>query len=196
VAKNKTYTHYNWTTGKPEGKVNIAPNIRLGLVLGYDFIFNESYKVGPEIGLLYGFTRRIQIPPPYPYYVGYTIEERYLEVPITLLYGRAYYDDGTYSSLGYSLGYQLDVLLSSYCVTASGKEIDMKEFMPNLSTMRGSLLLAGHLALGVFCLELKFKFPSKISGETHLQYMHKLRTLATTIVELGLGIDIMKWSLE
>jgi hypothetical protein len=164
---DKTYTHYNWTTGKPEGQVGIEPNIGLGLVLGYDFLFDASYKVGPEIGLLYGFTRRIKIPPSYPYYKEYTIEERYLEIPIALLYGRAYYDDDTYSSLGYSLGCQLDVLLSSHCITAFDKT-DMKEMTPGLSKIRRNLLLAGHLALGAFCLELKLKLPEgtlrKISG--------------------------------
>ena len=171
----------------------------IGFVLGYNRIFNQSYNLGPEVGLIWGTKRRMDVPPSFGHayarrHAGYTIEERYLEIPIALRYGRVSYEDRGYLSVEYSLGYQLDVLLSSCYIPSSDTKRDLRQDIPDLPRLCRNLWIAGHLNFGICYLELKLKLPIdtlKKSRKQHVAFMQKCRKANTTAVEIGLGINIL-----
>ncbi|MCU0318174.1 MAG: hypothetical protein MUC61_02410 [Amoebophilaceae bacterium] len=201
---DNTYKYYDSETMQPKAKVKMAPNAGIGLVLGYSFILNQSYAIGPEVGFVWGTKRRMDIPPS-PAYVcarhprGYTIEERYLEIPIALRCEWVSCKNRSYLSVGYSLGYQLDVLLSSHYISSFGDKRDLQQDMPGLARLCSNLWVGGHLSFSVYSVELKLKFPADASRKPRRQYlelMNKSRGANATAVEIGLGIDITGWFLE
>lgn len=199
-----TYKYYDYETMQPRGKVKIAPNAGVGLVLGYSFTSNQSYKIVPEIGFIWGTTRRMDVPTS-PAHVrtqhprGYAIEEKYLEIPMALRYEWVLYKKHHYLSVGCSPGYQLDVLLSSHRISSSGAKRDLRQDMPDLPRLCSNLWIAGHLSFSTYYLELKLKFPMdtfKKSRKQHLELMNKCRRANATAVEIGLGINITGLFLE
>jgi hypothetical protein len=201
---NNTYKYYDSEAMQPKAKVKMVPNAGIGLVLGYSFIFSQSYEIGPEVGFVWGTKRRMDIPPS-PAHVwaqhprGYTIEERYLEIPIALRCEWVSYKNHNYLSVGYSLGYQLDVLLSSHYVSSFGGKRDLQQDMSDPTRLCNNLWVAGHVSFGTYFLELKLKFPTDTSKESrrrYLELMSKCRKANATAVEIGLGIDITGWFSE
>jgi len=187
------------------------PNVGLGVILGYSFPFRNTFRLDPEIGLTYGFTRKLQVPA-----LGITFEEDYLQIPVGIKFSRAYEGD-FYFAHGYMLGYEFNVLLSStYKQGGSHLQLpasfqgnkDLKEAIADLPKLSGNIFLGGYFDFPKgFYLGARFEFPIELfklkatqnNGETFSntqldkKFIYPLRALNASLVEINVGVNIMKW---
>jgi len=182
VWANKDATRKN-----PRGEINASPNISLGLVLGYSFPLPSNRKIGPEIGINYGFTRRIKARPARQQsymttsYMSLELEEKYIQLPIAIKLC-TFDDEDSYLASGLSIGYEATFLVSQQYTKEGLKVTD------TVSSPAGALFLGGTLDFGSFYLIGKFKFPldyfknETANGE---QALIAARILNTSLVEFN-----------
>ncbi|MCG8340075.1 MAG: hypothetical protein MI674_02210 [Cytophagales bacterium] len=195
VSENNTFTD-----------IKANSNISLGVVLGYSFrLHNNIFKLGPEIGAKYGFTRRLKVST-----YNIAIEEKYVQIPIAIKFCR-FNEEGSYLAKGFTLGYEFNVLLSSAYKQEGGYDQlkpsfqgnkDLKQAIPDLPRLSGSIFFGGTIDLPKgFYLAAKFRVPIEIFmikkessiDELDKDFMHRVRALNTSLVEFNLGMDVMKW---
>ncbi|ACE06165.1 hypothetical protein Aasi_0787 [Candidatus Amoebophilus asiaticus 5a2] len=112
------------SSSKVSSQYKVSPNMRVGGTIGYEFgrmLAGAFCKWGPEIGLSYGFTRRVRL------LDDRGLEEKYLHFPIVFKflafhipkfkfqedeeYEKMYYS--SFGNIGLSIGYEFNILLSS-----------------------------------------------------------------------------------
>jgi hypothetical protein len=196
--------------GKSVGECHASPNTRLGVVSGYSFSLGRDIKLGPEVGLAYGMTRKFKLP-----LLGLTIEERYLEIPIGIKVSFPT-QLGTVRQ-GLTLGYEFDILLSSRMYAgldnqrpgaSSRYSEDLKETIPDLSKLTGSIFLDSTIDFPKgFCFIMRVKFPASeflralekkdndqnSSQDVDSLCMHLARIFCTSWIEFNLSVDFIKW---
>ena len=190
-------------------KFQVSPNWRFGAVWGYGFPLPDSaVAIGPDLGLFLGTNRKLEI----SYYKrGVVLEERYLHIPLALQITTVDQETGVQEG-GVTLGYELSILLSSKCSLSGNPPVEFQDLEDTAKDNRlgGCIFLGGKMDLYKgFYLMSQFKFPITdfLAVKKHLGNkkndmdtkarisMHAIRFLNTSFVELGLGVNIMKWLL-
>ena len=195
---------------KIEGKkidLKISPNIHIGILASYTHPITENITIGPELGIGYGFTRKLQIKN-----LGIAIEEKYIQVPIYL---RVIRPSKEQKPLGGSfvVGYDIHIILSSFYkktgehtyITQTTFEGDknLKEFLKNSPKLGGSMVVGGGLEFpkGIYLLA-KLKLPIEFfklikdkenTKELNNAFLTLIRALNSNIIEFSVGVDIMKF---
>ena len=189
------------------GGISANPNVRLGLICGYNLPIGGRSTIGPEVGLGYNMTRKIKLPK-----WGVSIQEHYLKIPIGLKLTFPKKDDVVIS--GMVIGYEFDVLLSSkleYSKSDSEvlppssfrKDRDLVEDILDLPGVTGSIFIDSTLDIpnGLY-LVFRTRFPLQdlmgmMEHEKAIKgldkgFMHVARMNNTSWIEITLGFDIMK----
>jgi hypothetical protein len=184
-------------------------NFSLGVTLGYDFLVAKNSKIGPEIGLLYGFPRALSFE---RNGAKLSIEETYLQIPIGLKWC-AFDDEGFYTAYGLSLGYEFRALLSSRYTQEGnsaglppalvGNKEELDKVIKDLATTSGSIYLGSTIDLPKgFYIVTKLKVPMELfdldslkngkPDELDSPRVTAIRLFSSSLIEFNLGLDIMK----
>ena len=191
----------------------INSNWQFGPVVGYHFpVYDKSLAIGPDIGLLMSSKRECEASRYFACINGnrrLSMQERYLHVPLALKLALFDQETGVQES-GLALGYEFRVLLSSQLSRVGGNsnpEIQSysKETGDIAKSMKlgGSLFLEGKVDLLQGCyLAGRFKFPiidslalkkADEGNDDKRRVLHAIRVLNESLVEISIGINIMKW---
>jgi hypothetical protein len=206
---------YGWLINKQEDtqgrklpKIELGPNWRFGVVWGYGFpIFDNALAIGPDTGLFIETKRKIDFA--FPCGVNMTVEEQYLHVPLALKLAGMDKETGVQEG-GLTLGYEFSILLSSKCNPPAGglsvanrAMLERTKDMAKSSKLGGSIFLGGKVDLVAGCYLMgQLKFPityflalkdADQDGDDAKRALHGMRLLGASLVELGLGFNIMKW---
>ena len=187
------------TEGGELPKIELGPNWRFGVVWGYGFpISDNASAIGPDIGLFIETKRKIDLA--FPFGANVTVEEQYLHVPLALK--RAIMDKETgVQKRELTLGYEFSILLSSKCnPPSSGLPVENRA---KYSKLGGSIFFGGKVDLFAGCYLMgQFRFPitdflrlkdAYQDGDDAKLGLYAVRFLGTSLVELSLGLNIMKW---
>jgi len=200
---------------KKESKGNFAdfktsPNIGVGVLVNYNFPISETIHIGPEIGFIYGFTRKIT------YHThNITLEEKCAQIPIYL---RITSPSTETSAIGGNviLGYEFNTFFSSkYKQSGNYPDLhaslvgdkDLKEVIKDFPTTSGSIVIGGGLefpkgfyfvgkikvATELFKLAKQKELKDNVfEDELGAKLIHLTRLATANIVEFNLGVDVMK----
>lgn len=163
--------------------------------------------IGPDTGLFIEPKRKIGLA--FPCGVNMTMEEQYLHVPLALKLAGMDKETGVQEG-GLTLGYEFRILLSSKCnppssglSVANRAMLERTKDMAKSSKLGGSVFLGGKVDLVAGCYlmgQLKFPITDFLSLKDANQddddaklALHAMRCLGTSLVELSLGFNIMKW---
>ena len=200
---------YEWGTKKSNSsKYEASGNISLGVNLGYDFHLStlyKNFKLGPEIGLIYGFTRKLQVSN------HVSLAEKYLYLPISFyLFEENRIGENGYFALGGSVGYEFNILLSSIYINKKGENKlypasqpvkDAEGYTLEIPNISGSIIanLTSYFSHSIY-LGMKFRVPIEALQEKGTdsfnlseEFLRSSRVKTNSIVEFYLGVDIMKW---
>ena len=175
-------------------------NLSLGLTAGYSFSLSYNIKIGPEIGIFYGFRRTIAMPPLPPIVQSWgagivctthplssaRLQEQYLYIPMAM---KAYFiSDALFQrAIGCSLGYELAIALGTQYIHGGESERALPA--------AGRLFVAGTLDIMRGCyMGMRFNLPLqyRLSCSEMLQDgLAKLRELSNSSLEFSLGINVM-----
>jgi len=189
--------------------LEVNSNWQFGVVEGYSFpAYGNALAIGPEVGVLLGPKNMVK----FSQHDGdYLLQERYLYIPFALKLAAFKRKTGVQES-GLILGYELRVLLSSQLHQAEGSsnsifDSDLKDVERIAKSLKrgGNIFLEGRVdVFKGFYLTGRFKFPitdfsalKKVQQEqdNKKKGIHALRALSESFVEIGIGINIMKWFL-
>jgi len=211
---------YGWLM--PEQKRNngsaikfaVAPNIKAGVLVNYNFPIGENLEIGPEIGLLYGFKHKIE-----EKQWGIQFEEKNIQIPIYLRISQPSTDETTFGStflLGYEFGINFGSQFDYYSnnnnvdnqiiesLQQSMNADDLKSKISDFSNFSGSIVVGEliEFPLGIYCggkLKIPVAFFSLISDSSSLKTpdlnaktFEGFRLLAGNSVEFSLGMNILK----
>ncbi|MEL7063991.1 MAG: hypothetical protein AAFP00_09655, partial [Bacteroidota bacterium] len=207
--------------GNSRGSVSFSAGMpmSLGVTVGYGFLVNKDESktahFGPEMGLRYGFTRRLTVR--IDDSAGH-IEETYLQIPLGINL-RTF--NGNYWNIksGSIIGYEFDVLLSSKlrvegnttelpAWVRADAEKKIKEIVEDLPALSGSIFVGDTIEFpkGIY-LTSRLKIPmdvfSLFSAEKSEDFkdsqraltktiMHLVRAASSPFIEFCLGVDIMQ----
>ena len=190
---------YKWCVSSANGLAltafSASPNISLGGIVGYNFYAHNGVKLGHEVGLTYGFTRRLN-----KIDKNKHIAEKYLQIPIAIKYASL---DTNLMAYGLMLGYELQVLLSSYRQRDTLE--NLKKCIVDFSTLSGSIFGGGTIDFPQgYYLVIKLKIPIEIFKRDawrtpsmcepiNQAQMYTFRGWTASLLELSLGVDMMKW---
>lgn len=179
---------YAWV-GKKEKEfsgVEASPNISLGVTLGYSFPLSNLLRIGPEIGINYGFTRQISTPANLS---GISLEEKHIQIPIAVKFYALDKEDFDLTG-GLCLGYEFDIALSSQ-YKEHGLDVS------DLPQPLGNVFFGGTVDYKSFYLVGKLKLPLEVisikEAKASEKKLYASRGLGKSFVEIQLGVDIMKW---
>lgn len=201
--------------------IKISPNWQFGSAIGYYFPFcNNALAIGPEIGLLIGTERKCEAFVYLPCIRGnarFSMQERYLHIPLALKLAVFDPETGVQDS-GLALGYELCIPLSSQLRQVGGNknaavQSRLQEIEATAKSMKrgGNLFLEGRIDIFKGCyLTGRFKLPiigllalketadrnNNGEGRDDKTAIHAIRLLGESFVELGIGVNIMKWFLS
>ncbi|MCU0317812.1 MAG: hypothetical protein MUC61_00500 [Amoebophilaceae bacterium] len=200
---------YSWLLEKVlrdlEDGFDVRPNGRVGVVWGYGLTVSPNLRLGPEVGLSYSMTHRTRLTK-----WNVVVEERYLQIPVGIKFSFPVQRDIIRGSL--MLGYELDVLLSSWgrrsknrasLRATQGGDENFKDRISDLKRLAGSVFLdmAVDFPKGFYVMT-RIKVPvvdlmhflklSRDPSNDHLA-VHTVRLVSTSLVEFGVGLDILKW---
>jgi hypothetical protein len=187
------------------GELGANLNMRLGLVGGYNFPISSGFTIGPEIGLAYNLTRKFELPK-----FGVTIQENYLTIPMGL---KMTFPKKERSVIfGMVAGYEFDFLRSSQYEKSGGLSLretswrgqrDLIKELPDLPTTTGSIFvdLTVDFSSGLYLVpRLRVPLEDAIplteglfSGNIDKRFMHAARATSTSLVEITVGFDSMKY---
>jgi hypothetical protein len=205
---------YGWLASEEDNKklniegrqVNIKVNAhwRVGVVGGYGFPFlDDTLAIGLDVGLFLGNKRKFEVSYEHGKKLA-LLEAQYLHVPFALKLVTFDKETGVQEG-GLTLGYELNILLSSKC-SLSGRNnqaLDQLESIAKSSKLGGSIFLGGKIDLVAGCYLMgQFKFPitdflgfkdAHQNSDDAKIFLHGMRIMDASFVELGLGFNIMKW---
>lgn len=200
---------YEWGEKKAtSSKHETSGNISLGLNWSYDFHWNtlyKNFKLGPEVGLVYGFTRKLQVSK------HESLREKYLYVPISFrFFEEERIGENGYFALGGSLGYEFNILLSSIYTDKKGETKlyptsqpvkDAEGYTLEIPHISGSIIanLTSYFSQSIY-LGMKFRVPIEALKEKGIgsfglseEFLRDSRIKTNSVVELYLGVDIIQW---
>jgi hypothetical protein len=194
-------TNKNFYIGEVRvNSMTASPNWRFGVIGGYGFPFsNDTLAVGLDVGLFLGTKRNFEIS--YEFGGKLALKEQYLHIPFALKLATFDKEKGVQET-GLTLGYELNVLLSSTCSLSGNYNpaFDQLESTAKSSKLGGSIFLGGKIDLFAGCYLMgQFKLPitdflSFKDADSSVEHvLYTVRTLGTPLVELSLGFNIMKW---
>lgn len=184
------------------------PNFSLGAMYGYILLRERRIQFVPEIGVKYGFTKRM---------IGNigAFKETSMHIPLIANVHFSYPKDRIVTGYFVGIGYELDIAFSSrYIKTATGDSKDLLK-LPKFSRFSGSIVLNGRITFwkGIF-LNGKIRIPTKlfsIEKEKMAERLKKLsddkvdnfdkvddfvghifRMSCTSFSELSIGVNIME----
>ena len=190
--------------GTKVGGIGANPNVRLGLVFGYNWPISNGFTIGPEVGLGYNMTRKLELPK-----FGVIIREDYLKIPVGLK--MTFPKKDSIAASGMVIGYEFDLLLSSQYEKSGGESLrhqswrapkDLIETMPDLPGVTGSIFIDSTVDFinGLYIVS-RFRVPledimglteGKFSEKLDKTLMHAVRFFNTSLLEITVGFDIMK----
>ncbi len=180
---------------------SLPPNISLGTTYGYAFSVADNAQLIPEIGIRYGFTKKLRVN-------RRSFKESSFQIPF-MVGIRANGSKGELIVRQYvSIGYELDIALFSHYVNQSQTDRNLLTDVPGFSRFSGSIVVDERTVfpLGIF-FGVKFRFPLKIisvlsggmsgSGgsfddDIDVGGANAARLLTTSVSEFYLGLDIME----
>jgi hypothetical protein len=184
--------------------VSKNPTWRFGLIAGYGFPFvHDTLAIGLDVGLCLSATRNST------FFVDNSLEEKYLHIPFALKLA-TFEKEGGVQETGLTLGYELNILLSSKrnppssgLSVANRAMLKRTEDMANSSKLGGSIFLGGKAELVAGCYlmgQIKFPITDFLSLKGAIQdsdyeklHVYAARCLGSSLVELSLGFNLMKW---
>jgi hypothetical protein len=188
-------------------KIQVNASWRFGVVWGYGFPFLDgTLAVGPDIGLSVSTKRKFRM---VAAGVDIAVEEQYLHVPVAVKLATVDRETGVQED-GVTLGYEFNILHSSKCngavrsgtVTVTPEQV---EDAAKSSKLSGSIFLGGRVSLFEGCYLIgQFKVPitdflgraKSLKNDDEVKLgLYAARVLSTPLVELSLGVNIMKWLL-
>ena len=190
--------------------LKINSNWQFGAVGGYSFPYcGNTLAIGPEVGLLIGAKNKVEFS---EFDRKFSVQERYLYIPIALKLTAFKQKTGVQES-GLMLGYELRVLLSSQLRQVGGPsdtgiQSGLKDFENTAKSIKrgSSIFLEGRVGIFKGCyLTGKLKLPATDASAFHKanqendnkrKHIHGIRMLSESFIELGLGVNIMKWFLS
>jgi hypothetical protein len=195
---------------KDEGstvKIQVNSSWRFGVVCGYGFPFlNDTLAVGPDIGLSISTKRKFRM---LEGNVDVAIEEQYLHIPVAVKLATVDSETG-FQEDGVTLGYEFNILRSStkWDISTRPKASILKKvegIAKSLSKLSGSIFLGGKVDLFEGCYLMgQFRLPitdlagyvKSIQNNDEVKCRFYIaRCLNAPLVELSLGVNIMKWLL-
>jgi hypothetical protein len=200
---DKEDTDKNSTT-----KVQVNSSWRFGVVWGHGFPFlYDTLAVGPDVGLFIGTKRKCKM------LRGGTdieIEEQYFHVPVAIKLATVDSETGVKEN-GVTLGYEFNILLSSKCNISGISSVTLRQFARQVedaaksAKLGGSIFLGGKASLFAGCYLMgQLKCPitdflgiekSTKNNDDVKHNLYAARILSAPLVELSLGVNIMKWLL-
>ncbi len=199
--------------------IKISPNWQFGSVAGYHFLFGDrNLAIGPEIGLFISTVRKCEASIYLPCIGGnavFSMQERYLHIPLALKLASFDPETGVQDS-GLALGYELCILRSSQPRQVGGKANptiqsrlkEVEDIAKSLKT-RGNIFLEGRVNFLKGCyllgrlklpitdlLGLKEAVDRDNNDKDARTIIHTVRLCSESFVELGIGVNIMKWFLS
>jgi hypothetical protein len=196
--------------GNSTTEISASPNVNLGILASYNFPITDTFSMGPEVGVSYGFTRRFQVKN-----YGITFEEKYINFPLYIRMTSKSESDAFLVSSSVILGYDLNLFLSS-SYKHEGNHPDLKsdfqsskddlfKSLTGLPKVSGSIVLGSELEFPKgFYISGKFKLPTNLftikkemesrSDKDTLDTatVKHIRVLTANLVELSVGLDIMR----
>ena len=176
-------------------QIHGLPNLSLGVMLGYSFPLANALRIGPEIGCNYGFTRceyvgtRTTTINPFKRtretLANFSLKEHHIQIPIAAKVDA--FDKEISSSRGLTLGYEIDIAFYT-------QYKENKKAVSDSTQPLGSVFLGGTLDLLGFYLVSKLKFSLEaLTGVPSHQCLKRSRMLSSSMIEITVGVDIMKW---
>ena len=171
---------------KDRGTYSANINWHAGLVLGYAFPLGKHVKLGPQTGILYGFTRSIEQGSG----VKRDLQESHLQIPIACSLALTNAKDPTQLDMEYCLGYEWDIPLVTKYQLGGNEESKDADVLGNIF-----IKTVYHFPMGFYGWA-KIKVNTlvfKDKSERHKEELQAMRFLATSFTELGVGANIIEW---
>ncbi|MFN7095768.1 MAG: hypothetical protein ACK4M7_10425 [Burkholderiales bacterium] len=193
--------------GKDE-KVNmkVGTNANIGLMLGYNFTISQVRKIGVEAGLVYGFSRGIEV-----LEYNLSLKEDHLYLPCLLTVSKQYNLPFYFANTAF-FGYEWNIPFAA-TLKQNGYhqnlnpdfqgDKNLNEYLPDLPKSLGNILLGARLNFpaGIYAqmllkinlniFNLKSDKAKQPNGQLDGTFIQAIRVLSADLLTINIGFNIM-----